>query len=85
MHKRVQIALAVLLAILAGVSVWQGLREREPLYQGKRLSSWLDAYRLHEVAGVETWQVRTEQQMADEAAYALKAIDPEAAAKAGVK
>jgi hypothetical protein len=67
MHKRVQIALVVLLVILAGVSVWQGLREREPLYEGKRLSSWLQAYRLCGLAGVETWQVRAEQQMADEA------------------
>ena len=40
MHKRVQIALAVLLAILAGVSVWHGLRLREPVYHGKRLGSW---------------------------------------------
>jgi HEAT repeat protein len=67
MRKRVHIALVVLLLILAGVSVWQGLRRREPVYQGKRLSSWLEAYRLHGVAGVETWQVRAEQQKADEA------------------
>jgi HEAT repeat protein len=67
MRKRVQIALAVLLVFLAGVITWQGLRLREPVYQGKRLSSWLEAYRLHGVAGVETWQVRTEQQMADKA------------------
>jgi hypothetical protein len=67
MRKRVYIALAVLLVILAGVSAWQGLSLREPLYQGKPLSSWLQAYRLHGLAGVETWQVRTEQQMADEA------------------
>jgi hypothetical protein len=31
MRKRVQFALAVLLVILAGVGVWQVLREREPL------------------------------------------------------
>jgi HEAT repeat protein len=67
MRKRVHIALAVLLLALAGVSVWQGLSLRDLVYQGKRLSSWLQAYRLHGVAGVETWQVRTEQQMADEA------------------
>jgi len=43
MRKRVHIALVVLLVMLAGVSAWQGLRERErePLYQGKRLSVWL--------------------------------------------
>ena len=67
MRKRVYIALAVLLVALAGVSAWQGLSLREPVYQGKRLSSWLQGYRLYGVAGVETWQVRTEQQMADEA------------------
>jgi hypothetical protein len=43
MRKRVQIALAVLLVVIAGVGVWQGLREREPVYQGKPLSSWLIA------------------------------------------
>ena len=44
MLKRVQIALAVALVTLAGVIAWQGLRlrEREPLYQGKRLSVWLE-------------------------------------------
>jgi hypothetical protein len=67
MHKRIQIALAVSLMILAGLSTWHGLSRREPVYQGKRLSSWLEAYRLYGVAGVETWQVRAEQQMADEA------------------
>ena len=45
MRKRVHIALAVLLVALAGVSAWQGLSLREPVYQGKRLSVWLKAYR----------------------------------------
>jgi hypothetical protein len=67
MQKRGKIALAVLLVALAGVSAWQGLCLREPVYHGKRLSSWLRAYRLHGLAGVETWQVRAEQQMADDA------------------
>ena len=35
MQKRVQIALAVLLVIFAGVMVWQVLRLREPVFQGK--------------------------------------------------
>jgi hypothetical protein len=43
MPKRVQIALAVALIILAGVSAWQRLRDREPVYQGKPLSIWLKA------------------------------------------
>ena len=42
MRKRVYIALAVLLVILAGVSAWQVLRLREPVYQGKPLSAWLE-------------------------------------------
>jgi hypothetical protein len=67
MQKRVYIALAVLLVMLAGVIAWQVLHLREPIYQGKRLSSWLEAYKLYGVAGVETWQVRVEQQEADEA------------------
>jgi hypothetical protein len=67
MRKRVHIALAVLLVMLAGVIGWQMLHLREPIYQGKRLSSWLEAYKLYGVAGVETWQVRVEQQEADEA------------------
>ncbi len=45
MQKRVQVALAVLLVTLAGVSAWLGLREREPVYQGKRLSVWLKILR----------------------------------------
>jgi HEAT repeat protein len=44
MRKRVHIVLAVLLVMLAGVAAWQGLREREPVYQGKSLSKWLEDY-----------------------------------------
>ena len=40
MRKRVYIALAVALLLLAGVIEWQVLRE--PVYQGKRLSIWLE-------------------------------------------
>jgi hypothetical protein len=44
MRKRFQIVLAVLLvAIVAGI-VWHGLREREPVYQGKLLRVWLGEY-----------------------------------------
>jgi len=42
MRKRVQVALAVLLVVFAGVIAWQVLRLREPVYQGKRLSFWLE-------------------------------------------
>src|SRR5882672_11358501 len=37
-------ALAVLLIAIAGVIAWQVLRLREPAYQGKRLSLWLQRY-----------------------------------------
>ena len=50
MRKRVHIALGVVLVMLAGVIAWQVLREREPVYQGKRLSSWLKAH------GGQGWQ-----------------------------
>jgi hypothetical protein len=52
-RKRVYIALAVLLVVIAGVSAWQGLREREPVYQGKRLSVWLKAYQISGFVGIE--------------------------------
>ena len=46
MRKRVQIALAVLLAAISGVIVWQLQRpqEREPSFQGKPFSLWLEQY-----------------------------------------
>jgi hypothetical protein len=44
MRKRVKIALAVLLVAAIGVIAWQVMRLREPVYQGKRLSQWLDEY-----------------------------------------
>ena len=43
--KRVKIVLAVLAAALVGVTTWHLPRTREPIYQGKPLSSWLLAYR----------------------------------------
>ena len=67
MIKRVFIALSVVLVTLAGVIGWQGLALREPVYQGRRLSDWLNAYRMYGLPGIETWQVRVEQQKADEA------------------
>ena len=52
MRKRVRIVLAVLLVALVSVIVWQAQREREPVYQGKRLSVWLLQYRVnHHSAG----------------------------------
>ncbi len=46
MGKRVQIALAVLLFLgLFGFTAWQVVRPREPVYQGRRLSAWLERFR----------------------------------------
>jgi hypothetical protein len=42
MRKRVHIALAILLVMLAGVIGWQGLRLREPVYQGKSANYWMN-------------------------------------------
>ena len=41
MRNRVYIALAVVLAMLAGGIAWQVLSQREPVYQGKPLRFWL--------------------------------------------
>ncbi len=38
------IALAVLLAVIATVAAFMALRPREPVYQGKRLSEWLEEF-----------------------------------------
>jgi len=44
MGKPVQIALAVTLVVLVGVMVSLILSDREPAYQGKPLSGWLEQY-----------------------------------------
>jgi hypothetical protein len=41
MRKRVQITLAFSLVAIVGAIIWQVLRERERVYQGKQLSVWL--------------------------------------------
>jgi hypothetical protein len=51
MRKRVYIALVIVLVALVSVMVWQGLREREPVYQGKSLRVWLREYPLGENTG----------------------------------
>jgi hypothetical protein len=46
MRKRVYITLAVAVVILVGVVEWQALgpQQSDPLYQGRRLSVWLERY-----------------------------------------
>ena len=48
MRKQVQIALAILFVALVSVIVWQMLQpgQREPVYHGKLLSSWVKDYAL---------------------------------------
>ena len=57
MRKRAQIALAVVAVAIVSVVVWQVCRQREPVYQGKRLSVWLDDYfRIKEVRADATYE-----------------------------
>ena len=44
MQKRVQIALAILLVAVVGMVGWTTFSFREPMYQGKSLSKWLEGY-----------------------------------------
>src|SRR5438093_3524857 len=44
MKRSRAIALAVLLAVIATVAAFMALRPREPVYQGKRLSEWLEEF-----------------------------------------
>jgi hypothetical protein len=68
MRKRVYIALAVLLVALAGVITWQVLREREPVYQGKRLSAWLKQY------GTNHWAAGSGGELDKQAETAIRQI-----------
>ncbi|MGO8925638.1 MAG: HEAT repeat domain-containing protein [Limisphaerales bacterium] len=68
MRKRVHIALAVLLVMLAGVIAWQVLRQREPVYQGKVLSSWLKQY------GTNHWSAGRGGELEKQAETAIRQI-----------
>ena len=57
MRKRVKIVLAVSLLAVIGLATSEGMRQPEPLYQGKRLSQWLDKYNQ---AGDKAWPPKTE-------------------------
>ena len=51
MRNRVHIAIAVVLAILAGAIAWQVLRGREPVYEGKPLGFWLRLWAITHLDG----------------------------------
>jgi hypothetical protein len=42
MSKRIRITLGLLLIPLAFIVAWEALRPREPLYQGRTMSSWIN-------------------------------------------
>jgi len=44
MRRRVGITIVTFLASISAIILWQLLRLREPVYQGKRLSVWLQRY-----------------------------------------
>ncbi len=67
-RKRVQLALALLLLVLAGVISLQVLRAREPVCQGQPLSVWLKQY------GTNHWTVGRDGKLDREAEAAIRQI-----------
>jgi HEAT repeat protein len=53
MRKRINIGLAALVLLMVAVIAWEVLREREPAYQGKRLSVWLAQYYTNHIPTVQ--------------------------------
>ena len=53
MRKRWQFVLVIMFLAIAGEVAWQLLSPREPFYQGKRLSQWLQGY----TAGTESPEI----------------------------
>ncbi len=58
MPKRVHIALACLVILVAGFLFWVGLREREPSCNGKALSVWLTPPTYSGSLNYEDWQAQ---------------------------
>jgi hypothetical protein len=44
MKKNLLISLAILFLVVVGAVVWQAVRQREPVHQGKALSFWLKGF-----------------------------------------
>jgi len=63
MRKRHRILLALLGVGIAGLIASQGLREREPVYQGKPLSVWLERYDEGDYVAVtqQLWKKETDE------------------------
>ena len=68
MRKRVQIVLALLLVTIFVVLAWQIFRFREPVYQGKRLSVWLEQY------GTNHWSAGRSGELDKQAEIAIRQI-----------
>lgn len=44
MRKPVQISVAALIVVIAGVMAWKTFRPREPVYEGRPISQWTEIY-----------------------------------------
>src|SRR5438105_196954 len=67
MPKRVQIALAVVVVAVLAMLGWQILRFREPVYQGKELTVWLEQF------GANRWG-RGNRELGSQAEAAIRHI-----------
>jgi len=84
MRKRVQIALAILFVALVSVMVWQGLREREPVHQGKPLGVWLRSLDMGSPAQERVTGVGLALGVEDQAITIRKVLPRTPASKAGL-
>ena len=84
MRKQVQIALAILFVVLVSVMVWQGLRERKPVYQGKLLSVWLRSLDMGSPAQERVTGVGLALGVEDHAITIRKVLPHTPASKAGL-
>jgi hypothetical protein len=81
--KRIIVSAVVFVAAVAAAVLWQG--ERDPKYQGRKLSEWVEIYREHAVEGPEVvdspegWiAIRAVRQIRDQAIpVAIRAIQYE--------
>ncbi len=60
MTRKLRVALALLIIGLFGGLLWQVLRERGPVYQGKPLNSWLKGFNLDNEPGKPTFNEAVE-------------------------
>jgi HEAT repeat protein len=73
MRKRARIGFAVFLIAVVGAITWKVLRVREPVYQGRSLSGWLDEAEHHEV-----FDLLADGRIETRSAIAIRAMGPSA-------